>query len=302
MATEQHPHVADLLPEYANGTLAQASAARVRAHVARCAACEGELREWERLAAAERFAAAHAGAPGLAALDRIFVAIDAPVVASTAPASVRRSPAARAFPALVHATLVLRGQLRLLRPSIWAASAAGIAVSTLVALGQTGQAGQVGVLAYALPLIAAVGVVFLYGPETDPGLELALATPTSPRLVLAARFVLLVAFDAALALVATLMLARAHGGAVWPLTQLWLGPMALLSALSLAISVAASPLIAAGGTATFWASRLYDGGRLALPAPGFWQTSPPALALAAALVVAALALAPRRERLPLVAD
>jgi hypothetical protein len=200
---------------------------------------------------------------------------------------------------LIGLGLVLVAQARVLRPAVWIASAAAIALAVLYALTLPRAIGEQDVLVFALPLIAATGVTFLYGPETDAGLELALATPTSPRIVLLSRFALLFGFDVSLALGAVL-LAGARGAGVWTLTLAWLAPMALLSALSLALSVFLGPATAAGGAAAVWLSRIvhFDGGvslRLA-PSP-VWPSSPLALALALGVLVVAIYLAPRSERL-----
>jgi hypothetical protein len=195
---------------------------------------------------------------------------------------------------------VFLSQARLLRPAVWVASALAITLATLYALTLPHPMGEQDVLVFALPLIAATGVAFLYGPETDAGLELALATPTSPRIVLMSRFALLFGFDAALALAGTTLLAGVRGEGVWALTLVWLGPMALLSALSLALSIFLGPAPAVGGAAALWLSRVvrFDGGAsLQLTPSPFWPSSPLTLALALGVLVVAIYLAPRSERL-----
>jgi len=195
---------------------------------------------------------------------------------------------------------VLVAQARLLRPAVWIASAAAIVLAMVYALTLPRPIGEQDVLVFALPLIAATGVAFLYGPETDAGLELALATPTSPRTVLLGRFGLLFGFDAALALAGTALLAGLRGEAIWALTLVWLGPMALLAALSLALSIVLGPVAASGGAAALWLSRALhiDDGISLQHAPGaFWPTSPQMLALAFGLLALAVYLVPRSERL-----
>jgi hypothetical protein len=195
---------------------------------------------------------------------------------------------------------VLVAQARLLRPAVWIASAAAIVLAMVYALTLPRSIGEQDVLVFALPLIAVTGVAFLYGPETDAGLELALATPTSPRVVLLGRFGLLFGFDAALALAGTALLAGLRGDGWWALTLVWLGPMALLSAVSLALSVFLGPATAVGGAAALWLSRIvhFDGGiSLQLAPSPFWLSSPLALALAVGMLAVVIYLAPRSERL-----
>lgn len=195
---------------------------------------------------------------------------------------------------------VLVAQARLLRPAVWIASAAAIVLAMLYALTLPRPIGEQDVLVFALPLIAATGVAFLYGPETDAGLELALATPTSPRVVLLGRFALLFGFDAALALAGTALLAGLRGEAIWALTLVWLGPMALLAVVSLALSIVLGPVAASGGAAALWLARAMhiDGGISLRLTPGaFWPTSPQMLALALGLLALAVYLVPRSERL-----
>src|SRR5262249_52498221 len=156
------------------------------------------------------------------------------------PATARMAaPRARAG---AHLWNVMTGQARLLRRSVWAASALGIALATLLAASLRAELGRDGVLTIALPLIAAGGGAFLYGPENGPGLEITLAPPTPARLVLLSRFGLLFAFDVTLALLGTLAISLARGESLWGLALAWLGPMTLLATVSLALSLFTGPV------------------------------------------------------------
>jgi hypothetical protein len=199
-----------------------------------------------------------------------------------------------------HGAAVLAGQVRLLRPAVWIASTAGIALAVLYALALPRLVGAGDVLAFALPLIAATGVAFLYGPDIDAGLEMALATPTSQRTVLLGRFALLFGYDTALALAGTLVLALMHHNGFAALASVWFGPMALLATLSLVLSLLLGPAVAVGGAAALWLSRAlrFEGGvSLQVSASAFWATTPQVLALSLALLAAALLYVPRQERL-----
>jgi hypothetical protein len=143
-------------------------------------------------------------------------------------------------------------------------------------------------------------MAFLYGPETDMSLELALSTPTSARTVLLSRFALLFAFDALLALAGTVALALWHGENLAALVAVWLGPMTLLAALSLLVSLVLGSGTALGGSAALWLSRLIhlsDGVSLHLIPSALPPTTPAVLLLAAGCVAVAVLYVPRLERL-----
>jgi hypothetical protein len=309
----------DLLPEYAAGTLAAEARAEVERHLASCAACAAELGEWRALATALHHESRAVIPPvpfdaswgRLAARlgDRVSMTTDIPLPAgvSVHPSLERAAGAAPAEHSLAaltgiarHVGRVLTGQVRLLRPAVWVASALGIALAVLYALTLGRVVGEQDVLAFALPLIAATGIAFLYGPDVDAGLELALATPTSPRLVLLGRFALLFGYDTALALLGTLLLALVRHDGFAVLTSVWLGPMALLSTLSLAVSLVLGPAVAVGGAAALWLARSlhWNGGlTLDVSAVAFWQTSPQILLISLAILAVALLYVPRQQRL-----
>lgn len=189
-------------------------------------------------------------------------------------------------------------QVRLIHPAVWLGSALAIAGVALYAAAFGGAAGA-RALAFAVPLVAAGGAAFLYGAEADPAIEVALATPSSPRGILLSRAALVFGWDLLLALGATVPVAAAHHTSIWSLAALWLGPAALLSSGSLLLSVLGGPFVAGGSTLVGWLAQAIQIGdnlqvRVAL-APA-WQTTPLTLSLAAILLLAAVCLAPRRER------
>jgi hypothetical protein len=200
---------------------------------------------------------------------------------------------------------VLIGQLPVLRRGIWAASALMFGLGSAVCLSRHSEPGVV--LSLLAPLVAALGVCAIYGPQADPGVELAAATPTSPRLVLLARLTLVAGYDLGLALAAS---AAAAGlgvaPAFWPLVSAWLGPLALLSALSLLVAVWQGPTAGAVAAFTVWGIRVLatqsgpaavlSAGQAALIAR-LWGTSGPVLTIAGLLIGLTLIVAPRRARL-----
>jgi hypothetical protein len=295
-------HARDLLPEYLAGTLAAGTQELVREHLQSCVACATELREWERIGVVERERVAEAPFPSLALLDEVWRRIDARPSAKPATESGADRPVLMRARRSVYIWNVVSSQTRLLRRSVWAASALGIILATLFAAALPNEVGRAGVLTIALPLIAAAGVAFLYGPENDPGLEMTLATPTSARLVLLSRFSLLFAFDAALALLGTLALSFARGESPWELALAWLGPMALLSTVSLALCLFTGPAVAALGAAVAWLAgtlRFDSGLALRFPPEALARMTPGILALSVvALLVATLAVARREQFAP----
>lgn len=138
------------------------------------------------------------------------------------------------------AWLLLRSQLRLVHPATWVGSALVIALGALVTLifYRPAQIGAELPLVIVAPLVAACGVAFLYGMDADPALELQLATPVSPRLILLARLALLFGFNLAITLLCSVGLALLRAQiSLLPLVAAWLAPMTFLSALAFLLSV-----------------------------------------------------------------
>lgn len=289
MRGKQPGHVADLLPAYLNGTLPSWEERSVDEHLATCAGCREELASWEATRQAVVIAHDRAPAPSMRVLDGALARIER----EEAPSLSRLSLAWQ----------LLLGQLPLVRREIWAASAVTMAMGCLVsALTATGASAAGSAFAIFAPVIAAVGVAFVYGPENDPSLEVALSTPTSPRLVLLARLVLVYGYDLALALAATIALAAANGTfGLWPLISLWIGPMLFLSALALLVSLLFSPTAALFLALALWGARLAAGtGNVFGQRRPAWAETVEALwhanallPLAVVLLVAALFVAPR---------
>lgn len=287
-------HVYGLLPAYLNGTLEAGEERRVDEHLRSCIRCRAELTSWEAVRNAVEASQEATPAPSSAVLSGAIAEIEE---AGLSPLASRTSLAWQ----------LLLGQLPLVRREIWSASAATMAVGWLVALLVTGpsMAGQV--FALIAPVVAAVGVAFVYGPENDPSLEVALSTPTGPRNVLLARLVLVYGYDLLLALAATGAFVIVGGDfGLWPLISLWLGPMLFLSALALVVSLLVSPAAAVLAALSLWGLRLLATGPAPVGAEPAWSATVKALwqaeflliSLAAALLAVALLCAPRVGRTP----
>ena len=296
-ASNAHPK--DLLPTHVNGTLGPAEGQRVDEHLRACAACRTELASWEALAGATVAASERLPSPPPGVLEGALAKIEAEEEPSEAGPAAARRPAAK----LSLAVQLLAGQMPLVRREIWSASAVTMAMGCLVStLTATGASAAGSAFAVFAPVIAAVGVAFVYGPENDPSLEVALSTPTSPRLVLLARLVLVYGYDLALALAATVALAAANGAfGLWPLISLWIGPMLFLSALALLVSLLFSPTAALFVALALWGTRLAAGtGNVPGQTRPAWAETAQALwhadallPLAVVLLAVALFVAPR---------
>ena len=94
---------------------------------------------------------------------------------------------------------LVAAQVRVVGHGLWMSSAVVMALGFAVAW-TAGRRGMVGALA---PLVAVFGVSHLHGPQHDPAFELTEATPTSPRVVLLARLLLVFGYDLGLALAAS---------------------------------------------------------------------------------------------------
>jgi hypothetical protein len=288
LATEHHPD-ASQLAEYAAGTLAGPERIAVAAHAAACSECQQGLVEWSSIRAA------------------VLVARPATEPRRDVLAGIHRqiAPGRRTQP-LGPGFLwqLLAAQVPLVRRQIWAASALVLSLGALVTPALATSRGSL--LALLAPVVAAAGVGFIYGPDNDPPLEVELATPTSPRLILLARLTLVFGYNFLLASGLSLILAGwdPAPGQLQALLLQWLGPMLLLSAASLALSLRFGSVIGVSLAILLWTLRLVLSLN-ALPSSGLagqalallGSTNLVTLALAAALLAGAVAWMPRQEPL-----
>lgn len=291
-----HVAVSELLALYAAGSATRAESLMVVGHLAECAQCRRDLAGWERIGAGVRSSAPVAATPDERLVHAVLLRAGAEPTAEWSRGDV-------AAGGLGHAWAVLVGQLMVVRRRLWLASALVMVLGAAIAAFGSGDAPGV-VLALVAPVVAAVGVAVVCGPDVDPGLELAVATPTSPRTVLLARLTLVFGFNSLVTLAASVALvgSGAEGG-LWAMVGQWLGPMALLCAVSLIVSTWLGPNTAMGAAMTLWAVRVVVGGRAGLldvpagvvdVADQLWATNAVSVGVAVMLVVVALAVAPLR--------
>ncbi len=169
--------------------------------------------------------------------------------------------------------LLLRRQLRLIGPGIWAASLVVLLLGMILTYLFPYDGGpSSGLLALAAPIVAAAGIALIYGPENDPASELEYATPTATGLILLARLVLVYSYNLALALATSVILWLLPGsGALWPLILSWLAPMFFLSALALALSVIWNSQASIIVAFSLWGLHVFD--VLNRSMPPFWGLS-----------------------------
>jgi len=158
------------------------------------------------------------------------------------------------------AWLIARSQVRLVHPATWIASVLVIAlgIGVTIALYQPTLSGTDLPFVLIAPLVAAVGVAFLYGLDSDPPLELQLSTPVTPRVILLARLTLLFGFNLFLGVAGSLALTFVHAEiSLLPLILAWLAPMTFLSALAFLTSVILfGPLLSVFISLFIWVSQV----------------------------------------------
>lgn len=225
---------------------------------------------------------------GPAALDRVLAGAVEQVRAEIPPAARLR-----------WAWLVVRAQVPIVRERLMAASLLVMMVGAAIAVASgRGWSGEVFVLLAPLAVAVGCGIVF----HDDLG-ELALVVPATPRLVLVARLVVVLALDLAAALLASVVVAGRLHEALDAVIGAWLGPMLLLAMVSLLVSVLAGSGPGITVALGLWFLRVLAGlgtsdgiitGSVAAKVDAAWATSPAVLVVAVALLTVAVVVVPRR--------
>jgi hypothetical protein len=300
-----------MLAEFAAGSLDGADRDRVEAHLADCARCRADHAAWRAIAVADPGAGLPPDPGRLVRAALTRSALDEPALGTGTGSGLPRR--------LRYLASVVLTETRLIRLAVPVASALVMALGVVLVLIQGATDGVApdavaagDLLALVAPIVAAAGVAGVHRSRRDPAAELLAAIPTSGRLLLLVRLALVFGYDLVLALTASGVLAvttdTAGGAGVAAgtnaLITTWLGPMALLSALSLLVAVRFGPDVALGTAVGLWALRVLaesdfapDGlpARLILAA---WSTNATVFALSAALGVVAVVVVGRREPFP----
>ena len=295
---QNHEQIIDLLPLYLNGSLDAASARQVRAHLASCTSCQIELATWQALQGASRQIYEETPLPSTQIMEQVWVRLDAPTEQHARRWSLER--------ALRHFWLVFRAQIPLIHKSIWVASALVCLLGLVLTLLMEPQTflqkhAAANLLVLFIVVVGASGSAFIYGASVDPGFELAIATPTSVRLVMLCRMLLVLGYNVLLGLIASAAFASIYGGGLWGFMQLWLGPLLFLSSLCLTISLFVSSTFALLCAAVIEGLQTLPGRlsllvSLPLPELNLNATSPALFLGALLLIVFAVVFVPRQPR------
>ena len=295
-------HILDLLPAYLNGRLDITNVERARAHLARCEACRLELSSWQSVQSTTQAVVASTPLPSLNIMNQVLAKIDAQEV--QAQQRKQRSISRSA----VHLWLVFKKQIPLIHKSIWIA-AVGVNILILVLIAFSGPdlrhhlQNVETVLAFFSTVTTATGIAFIYQAEQDAGYEIIVATPTSIRIIMICRMVLVIGFNFLLTAITSAIIAFTLGGNLWDFVQLWLGPMLLLASISLTVSVTLGSVF---GVATSLIievlQAVFSSAERTAPAlqslrMNIGQTTPFTLILAFILLAFAIYYAPRQPRL-----
>lgn len=197
------------------------------------------------------------------------------------------------------AWLVVRAQLPIVRQRLLAASLMVMTLGALIVMA-SGRAWSRDVFVSLAPLAVAAGSAMLFRDGLG---ELALVLPATPRLVLVARLVVVFTVDMVGALLTSMAVAGRLHEALGALIAAWLGPMLLLAVVSLLVSVLSNPGTGITVALGLWFLRVLAGleapggiitGPVAARIDAAWTTSPAVLAGTVMLLIATIAVAPRR--------
>lgn len=275
MTTEQHPSTTEIAAWMAGGRPADA-------HLRDCATCQREAAAWTAIGRGLSTWSAELPAPR-------------PLALPAASAEVDRWQRVR------QAVAVIAAQVTVVRWQVWVATALVVGVGCLfVAVSNTPVGPVFGLVA---PVGAACGMALIYGPDVDPAYEIARASPVSVRTILVARLVVVTAYDLAACFLGTVVVVSAGGAAgLWSLLLVWLGPLLLLSAVSVLLSVVFRPWLGIAVALLVWSVRVatlspVHATVLAVGVRWMWTTDPAVLATAlAATALAVVAVGRREER------
>ncbi|MFC0435105.1 hypothetical protein [Kutzneria buriramensis] len=276
MRAEQHPSADEIAAWVAGG----ASDAAVDRHVRDCVRCERQAAAWSTLRSS------------LAAWEMRL-----PEPRPLAPTQVP----VRADSRVRQATAVVLAQISVVRRQVWAATAVVVGIGCLLLAVSDAAAGPL--FALIAPVGAACGMAMIYGRDADPAYEISQACPVSMRTVLVARLLVVTGYDLAVGFLGTVLVVTVGAaGGLWSLMLAWLGPLLLLSAISVLLSVLYRPWLGIGVALLLWSLRVaaLSPARpavVAVPVNWIWTTTPTAVLTAVTVLAAAVFAVGRQEKL-----
>jgi hypothetical protein len=246
------------------------------------------LADWEELQQATHTIIQAQPSPALTALEGIWARIDV--------WEDERTQRGKAGQMLLHLWLICQRQVSLLHKGIWLVSLLLTSLACTIAVFLPRTLPEQTYLArwiLALCIVAgtAIGAACIERADNATSVELTLTTYTSLRVVMLCRILLLIGYNLTLATLASLVLASIQHAILWDSMQLWLGPMLLLSAVSILLSLLVSTKLALAGSLLIEVTQALpiflsqNSFVTQLTQSGFWQTNP-LLALLALLLIA----------------
>jgi hypothetical protein len=145
--------------------------------------------------------------------------------------------------ASIHYAVILTRQVALIHKSVWLGSLGIMLLGSILSVHSmfngrdSNLQSAISYLALFMCISAAAGTAFFYGGENDLAHELILTTPTSIRVIMLFRFMLVLGYNILLSACASIVIAMLHGGGLWEVIQCWLGPMVLISSVAFSISL-----------------------------------------------------------------
>jgi len=233
-----HKLLRNQLPFYVAGVLSADEHTSVEQHLESCPECQHALAEWQRVALVVR---AEAGAR-----EGVLPPLS-PVVRGNLQRRPTYAEALRSALALVWAQRMV-----VLRGSVVPAVVLVLVLGLLATLGLRDSRFVALPLLGLIPIIAALGVAFLYGPDADPAFDVVGAAPTPPSTLLFARLTLVLGILCGVATAGSVLISTADTIQLLPLIGAWLGPLLLLSALATVLALVWRPLVASGVTLAIW--------------------------------------------------
>jgi hypothetical protein len=149
---------------------------------------------------------------------------------------------------------LLRAELQLLRYELWVASILVIAIGLLVT-SLTNETAQISLpFVQIAPVMAALGVAFIFNLNSEPPSEIILTCLISIRMILLARLTIIYCINLLLGVAGSVFIVVTNSNlSLWPLIAAWLVPMTLLSALAFFLGIVAKdPLFGSVVSLVLW--------------------------------------------------